>query len=198
MAAGHCGLGALERRRPSGCSTSWQGPRPMPATSSVPTMTDVGAVQDPVLDAEANWVAGLGHRAVLPGVAVDLPHRRADPAVQRRRPAPAPADPCPPRGARRAVLLPHGEMPHGPARRAAARPPDQRDEHRRHLERLGHVRRVAHPTDRRTTLARITPRGAARSRPRTPGWRRRFGVAALTESQAKAVFKILTKVRLAS
>jgi DNA-binding MarR family transcriptional regulator len=64
------------------------------------------------------------------------------------------------------------------------------------LERLGLVTRAAHPTDRRTTLARITPRGrkvmeqtslqmAASS----------FGVGALTDREATQLFRLLNKVR---
>ena len=64
------------------------------------------------------------------------------------------------------------------------------------LERLGHVRRVAHPTDRRTTLARITPKGRraieASNRDMVAA---RFGLGALDETRAEAVFSILSKVR---
>jgi DNA-binding MarR family transcriptional regulator len=64
------------------------------------------------------------------------------------------------------------------------------------LERLGHVRRVAHPTDRRTTLARITPKGRraieASNRDMVAA---RFGLGALDEAQAEAVFSILSRVR---
>ena len=64
------------------------------------------------------------------------------------------------------------------------------------LERLGHVRRVAHPTDRRATLARITPKGRraieASNREMVAA---RFGLDALAEAQAEAVFTILSKVR---
>jgi DNA-binding MarR family transcriptional regulator len=64
------------------------------------------------------------------------------------------------------------------------------------LERLGHVRRVAHPTDRRTTLARITPKGRraieASNRDMVEA---RFGLGALDEARAEAVFSILSKVR---
>ncbi len=64
------------------------------------------------------------------------------------------------------------------------------------LERLGHVRRVAHPTDRRATLARITPKGRraieASNRDMVAA---RFGLGALDERRADAVFSILSKVR---
>ena len=61
------------------------------------------------------------------------------------------------------------------------------------LERLGHVQRVAHPTDRRTTLARITPKGRraieASNRDMVAA---RFGLGALDETRAEAVFGILS------
>ena len=64
------------------------------------------------------------------------------------------------------------------------------------LERLGHVRRVAHPRDRRATLARITPKGRraieASNRDMVAA---RFGLGALDETRAEAVFSILSKVR---
>jgi DNA-binding MarR family transcriptional regulator len=64
------------------------------------------------------------------------------------------------------------------------------------LERLGHVARVAHPTDRRTTLARITPKGRraieASNRDMVAA---RFGLGALDEARADALFSILGKVR---
>jgi DNA-binding MarR family transcriptional regulator len=64
------------------------------------------------------------------------------------------------------------------------------------LERLGHVRRVAHPTDRRATLARITPKGRraieASNRDMVAA---RFGLGALDEARAEEVFGILSKVR---
>ncbi len=65
------------------------------------------------------------------------------------------------------------------------------------LERLGHVRRVAHPTDRRATLARITPKGR-RAIEASNGEMVAacFGLGALDEAQAEAIFTILSKVRM--
>ena len=64
------------------------------------------------------------------------------------------------------------------------------------LERLGHVRRVAHPTDRRATLARITPKGRRAIEASNGDMvAARFGLGALDEAQAEAVFTILSKVR---
>jgi DNA-binding MarR family transcriptional regulator len=64
------------------------------------------------------------------------------------------------------------------------------------LERLGLVRRVAHPTDRRATLARITPKGArAVEASNTVMAESHFGLGVLTEPDAKAVFTLLAKIR---
>jgi DNA-binding MarR family transcriptional regulator len=65
------------------------------------------------------------------------------------------------------------------------------------LERLKLVARVAHPTDRRATLARITMKGRrAIEASNDVMVETRFGLAALTDAQAKAVTKILSAVRL--
>jgi DNA-binding MarR family transcriptional regulator len=65
------------------------------------------------------------------------------------------------------------------------------------LERLGLVGRVAHPTDRRATLARITKKGRhAIETSNDDMTETRYGLAALTAAQAKAVTKILSNVRL--
>ena len=161
---------------PSGCSTSWPGCAPTPATSSGPTTRRVvEPVQDPVLDAEANWAArGLGGRAVVPCRLLDLPHGRAHPAVQRRRPAPARADPRPPRGAGRAVLLTRrGRCRWGTSASGSLVHPTSVDEHGRHP-----------PAPRATSAACRTrptaaprwpaspPRAGGRSRPRSPRWLR--------------------------
>jgi DNA-binding MarR family transcriptional regulator len=65
------------------------------------------------------------------------------------------------------------------------------------LERLGFVKRVAHPTDRRATLARITANGRrAIEESNRDMVAARFGLGALAEEQAEAVFTILSKVRM--
>jgi DNA-binding MarR family transcriptional regulator len=65
------------------------------------------------------------------------------------------------------------------------------------LERLRLVARVAHPTDRRATLARITMKGRRAIEASNDGMTEtRFGLAALTDAQAKAITKILSAVRL--
>ncbi len=64
------------------------------------------------------------------------------------------------------------------------------------LERLGHVKRVAHPTDRRATLARITPKGRrAVEASNSAMVEAKFGLGAMSEADAEAVFTILAKVR---
>ena len=66
------------------------------------------------------------------------------------------------------------------------------------LERLGYVERVPHPTDRRTTLARITDHGRRAVEGSNDGMTEtRYGLAALSSAQARSVFNVLTKVRLA-
>jgi DNA-binding MarR family transcriptional regulator len=67
------------------------------------------------------------------------------------------------------------------------------------LQRLGYVRRVPHPSDRRATLARITPQGRRAVTASISGMTAaRCGVGALTPPQAKAVFALLAKVRRAA
>jgi DNA-binding MarR family transcriptional regulator len=65
------------------------------------------------------------------------------------------------------------------------------------LQGLGYVRRVPHPSDRRATLARITPDGrrAVEASIRSMA-DARCGLGAVTDAQARTVFRLLTKVRL--
>ena len=64
------------------------------------------------------------------------------------------------------------------------------------LERLGLVKRVGHPSDRRATLARITPKGR-RAMEETCRIMSdaQCGLAALSEREAERLFRILLKVR---
>jgi DNA-binding MarR family transcriptional regulator len=65
------------------------------------------------------------------------------------------------------------------------------------LERLGFVERVAHPTDRRGVLARITDKGRACIEASTPEVAAsKHGLASLTEDEAETIYRILKKVRL--
>jgi DNA-binding MarR family transcriptional regulator len=67
------------------------------------------------------------------------------------------------------------------------------------LEGLGLVERVPHPTDRRTTMARITKRGrqiADRSSKLLAA--DIFGVGALNATEAETLFRLLRKIRMAA
>jgi DNA-binding MarR family transcriptional regulator len=64
------------------------------------------------------------------------------------------------------------------------------------LEKLGLVERAAHPTDRRTTLARITKAGRERVEASTPQLvESRFGLGSLSEEEAGTLAALLRKVR---
>jgi DNA-binding MarR family transcriptional regulator len=64
------------------------------------------------------------------------------------------------------------------------------------LERSGHARRVAHPTDRRTTLAQITPEGRAAAERATQALNdARCGVDPLDEDALGTLVEILERVR---
>jgi DNA-binding MarR family transcriptional regulator len=67
------------------------------------------------------------------------------------------------------------------------------------LERLGLAKRVAHPTDRRATLARITPKGRrAIEQSCQDIAASNHGLRALEESELETLFRILAKVRAAA
>jgi DNA-binding MarR family transcriptional regulator len=67
------------------------------------------------------------------------------------------------------------------------------------LERLGLVDRVRHPTDRRTTLARITARGRAAMEASSQAMAATaFGVGSLTDAEARQLVDLLGKVREAA
>lgn len=64
------------------------------------------------------------------------------------------------------------------------------------LERQGYVRRVPHPTDRRTTLAELTPEGRAIIDDATAAViRASVGVADLTKRDQQDLHRILKKLR---
>jgi DNA-binding MarR family transcriptional regulator len=65
------------------------------------------------------------------------------------------------------------------------------------LQRLGFVRRVPHPSDRRATLARITPKGRRAVEASVHGMAdANCGVGVLSDAQARTTFNLLAKVRL--
>jgi len=64
------------------------------------------------------------------------------------------------------------------------------------LERAGHVQRTPHPSDRRTTLAVITPRGREVARAASDALHEtRFGTDPLDDGQLAAVTEILRDAR---
>jgi DNA-binding MarR family transcriptional regulator len=67
------------------------------------------------------------------------------------------------------------------------------------LERDGLVKRVPHPTDRRTTLVEITDEGRTRREAATKAVTAiDFGLSGLTERQTEQLTELLTKVRRAA
>jgi DNA-binding MarR family transcriptional regulator len=153
--------------------------------------------RDPIVAADRNWKSrgwGTGNhfRASLPLYRTDELIRQSNEAA------------LDPHGLTRsrhealAVLYfsRHGEMPLGRLGARLLVHPTSVTSTVDTLERLGHVRRVAHPTDRRATLARITPKGRraieASNRDMVAA---RFGLGALDEARADEVFAILSKVR---
>ena len=65
------------------------------------------------------------------------------------------------------------------------------------LQRLGFVRRVPHPTDRRATLARITPKGRRAVEASVAGWPTPAAASgSCPNAQARTTFNLLAKVRL--
>ncbi len=67
------------------------------------------------------------------------------------------------------------------------------------LEADGLVERVAHPNDRRTTLARITPDGRARVEKATAALTDvDFGIGSLDPAELAAIERVLTKLRRAA
>ena len=65
------------------------------------------------------------------------------------------------------------------------------------LERLGYVKRIAHPTDRRTTLAEITDSGRAAAETATETLNEMdFGTEPLSKSELEALSHTLARLRL--
>ena len=90
----------------------------------------------------------------------------------------------------------HGEMPLGTLSDRLLVHPTSVTSTVDTLERLGLVRRVGHPTDRRATLARITAKGRrAMEQSCSIMAAGNCGLAALDERQAVRLFKLLEKVR---
>ncbi len=67
------------------------------------------------------------------------------------------------------------------------------------LERLGHARRMPHPSDRRTTLAVITESGRGVAEAATEALHAiRFGTPPLTETELATITTVLRRLRLAA
>jgi DNA-binding MarR family transcriptional regulator len=65
------------------------------------------------------------------------------------------------------------------------------------LEKLGFARRLPHPTDRRTTLAEITPRGSEVAAQATEALNsQRFGTAPLARRELEDLSRILRRLRV--
>lgn len=155
---------------------------------------------DPILDAEANWaregwVDGPWFRA-----AVSV-YRTAELIRQSNDDALRPLRLTHVRHEALAVLFfsQAGEMPMGRLSDHLLVHPTSVTSTVDTLQRLGYVRRVPHPTDRRATLARITPKGRRAVQSSIDAIAAaRCGVGALSTTQARTVFKLLAKVRLAT
>jgi DNA-binding MarR family transcriptional regulator len=194
MADGRGGLGALSERQTSRLFTILRKVRD--EAGDIRPANNAGE-PDPVLVADRNWKSrgwGIGpyfrtslsvyrtsELTRLSNDAALAPHR----LTQSRHEA-------------LAVLYfsRHGEMPLGKLGKRLLVHPTSVTTTVDTLERLGHVKRVAHPTDRRATLARITPKGRRAIEASNTGMvEAKFGLGALSEADAEAVFTILAKVR---
>ena len=194
MADGSGGLWALARTRPAACSRSSKSAR-RPATSAPATSTASPTRSSAPI---ATGSPGDGTPATYFRAALSI--YRTDELVRQSNEAA-----LDPHGLTRsrhealAVLYfsRHGEMPLGRLGERLLVHPTSVTSTVDTLERLGHVRRVAHPTDRRATLARITPKGRraieASNREMVAA---ASGSAPSTKPQAEAVFTILSKVRM--
>lgn len=152
---------------------------------------------DPVLDAEANWA----HEGWLDGpwfrTAFSV-YRTAELVRQSNDHALRPLELTHVRHEALAVLhfSAAGEMPMGQLSGRLVVHPTSVTSTVDTLQRLGYVRRVPHPADRRATLARITPKGRRAVEAAIGGMAvARCGVGALTSTQARMVFTLLAKVR---
>ena len=155
-------------------------------------------LDDPVLTAEHHWasrgwVAGPYFRTAL------SIYRTAELIRQNNEPVLHPLSLTHVRHEALAVLYfsRRGEMPMGKLGKQLLVHPTSVTGTVDALERLGLVERVAHPTDRRAMLARITDKGRRAIEDSNDSIAAtRFGLAVLTAAQAKAVTKILSLVRL--
>jgi DNA-binding MarR family transcriptional regulator len=157
-------------------------------------------LEDPILVGERNWqqegwAAGPWFRA-----AVSI-YRVAELIRQSNEATLSPLRLTPVRHEALAVLYfsPPGELPMGKLSERLLVHPTSVTSTVDTLQRLGYVRRAPHPTDRRATLARITPRGRRAVEASVRGIAEAgCGVGVLSDAQARATFQLLEKVRLQS
>jgi DNA-binding MarR family transcriptional regulator len=199
MADGSGGLWALSQRQAGRLFTILKPVRVSAGDVAPHATLDVRATgpRDPVVGADRNWKSrgwdtGNHFRASLSIYRTDELIRQSNEAA------------LDPHGLTRsrhealAVLYfsRHGEMPLGRLGARLLVHPTSVTSTVDTLERLGQVRRVAHPTDRRATLARITAKGRrAIEESNRDMVAARFGLGALDEAGAEEVFTILAKVR---
>jgi DNA-binding MarR family transcriptional regulator len=194
MADGRGGLGALSERQATRLFTSLRKVRE--EAGDIRPANNPGE-PDPVLVADRNWKSrgwGTG-----PYFRTSLSVYRTSELIRLSNDAAlAPHRLTQSRHEALAVLYfsRHGEMALGKLGKRLLVHPTSVTSTIDTLERLGHVRRVAHPTDRRATLARITAKGRRAVEASNAGMvEAKFGLGALNEAEAEAVFEILTKVR---
>jgi DNA-binding MarR family transcriptional regulator len=194
MADGRAGLGALTQRQATRLFTILRTVRE--EAGDIHSANSVGE-PDPVIVADGNWKSrGWGSG---PYFRASLSVYRTDELIRlSNEVALAPHRLTRSRHEALAVLYfsHHGEMPLGTLGKRLLVHPTSVTSTVDTLERLGHVKRVAHPTDRRATLARITPRGRrAVEASNSAMVEARFGLGAMSEAEAEAVFAILAAVR---
>jgi DNA-binding MarR family transcriptional regulator len=200
MADGRCGLSALDERQATRLFDALRKVRADAGDIKRVETSETSAVQleDPVLEAERNWAAHGW--AVGPYFRTSLSiYRTAELIRQSNDSSLRPYRLTHSRHEALAVLYfsKHGEMPMGKLGAVLLVHPTSVTGTVDTLERLGYVERVAHPTDRRTTLARITDPGRLAIEGSNDGMTEtRFGLAALSTTQARSVFNVLTRVRL--
>jgi DNA-binding MarR family transcriptional regulator len=169
------------------------------AAGDLQTRTADGSVDrsDPVLEAEANWtregwVDGPWFRAAFSTYRVsDLIRQSNDDALR-------PLQLTHVRHEALAVLCfsTAGEMPMGRLSELLLVHPTSVTSTIDTLQRLGYVRRAPHPTDRRTTLARITTQGRRAVTSSIGSMAAaRCGLGALSATGARTVFSLLETVR---
>jgi DNA-binding MarR family transcriptional regulator len=203
MADGCCGLSALDERQATRLFGILRKVRADAGDLKRVDGTDAARpgtqLDDPVLEAERHWAA---HGWALgPYFRTSLSiYRTAELIRQSNDSSLRPFSLTHSRHEALAVLYfsRHGEMPMGKLGAVLLVHPTSVTSTVDTLQRLGYVERVPHPTDRRTTLARITDPGRRAIEGSNDGMSEtRYGLAALTGAQARTVFNVLTKVRLA-